>query len=85
MRLRKSVPMLAAIVTLAGAASPAHAVERVSNGGPSGQPTAISHHSDDSMDWIIGLGAATGLTVIGTGVAVSRRRGGHRDRTLVAR
>ena len=76
MRLHKSVPTLAAIFTLVAAASPAYAVERVSNGNPGGQPAAITqHHSDDSIDWIIGIGAATGLTVVGTGVAASRRRG----------
>jgi hypothetical protein len=75
MRLQKSVPTLAAIVALVGAASPAFAAERVSNGSPGGQPAAITqHHSDDSIDWIIGIGAVTGLTVAGTGVAGSRRR-----------
>lgn len=85
MRLHKSVPTLAAIVTLVGAATPAYAMERVSNGSPGGQPSAVTqHHSDDSIDWIIGIGAATGLTDIGTGVAASRRRGREHERMPLA-
>ena len=84
MRVHKSVPTLAAIVTLAAAASPAYAIEQVSNGSPSSQAAAATqHHSDGSIDWIIGIGAATGLTVIGTGVAASRRRGREHHRVPV--
>jgi hypothetical protein len=39
------------------------------------QPTAlVQHRSNDSNDWVIGIGAAAGLAVIGTGLASKRRR-----------
>jgi hypothetical protein len=85
MRLHKSVPTLAAIFTLVGAATPAYGFEPVSSGSPSGDRAAITeHHAHDSTDWIIGIGAATGLTLIGTGAAVSRRRGREHARMPVA-
>jgi hypothetical protein len=83
MRLHRGVPMLAAALTLA-TASPAFASEFVSDGNGSGQPTAASqHHSSDSAQWALDVGAAGGLAAIATGLAVTRSRARKRQHATV--
>lgn len=74
MRLHRGVPVLAAVVTLAGSA-PAYAFDAGTQGGGIPQtPTALAaHHQSGSTDWLIGVGAASGVALIGAGVAGSRR------------
>jgi hypothetical protein len=67
--------MLATVLTLVGTSTPAYAFVGASGRGPSSQPTAVAqHHSGDSLDWVIGIGAAGAVTMLGTGVPVARRR-----------
>jgi len=75
MRLYRGVPLLAAVVTLAGVSTPAaYGFDSVSPAGGGGQPTApVVDHSAGPSDWLIGLGAAGGITLAGAGVASSRR------------
>lgn len=77
MRTSRRVPMLAAVVTLAGvSAQPAYAFKA----GPiSGAPptTALEqqHHPSSSTDWgLVGV-AAAGITVVGVSLGASRRLG----------
>ena len=74
MRLHRGVPMLAAVLTLAGTSAPAaNAFVGVSAGGPSGQPTRVTQHpSGDNADWAIAIAAAGGLTLAGAGFAARR-------------
>jgi hypothetical protein len=81
MRLHRGVPMLASVPTLVGTSTPAYAFVRPSGGGQGGQPTALTqHHSGDSTDWVVGIGAAGAVAVLGSAAGVARRR-----RTLVTR
>jgi hypothetical protein len=82
MRLRRGVPMLAAISTAAAIAAPA-AQARFDESMPDHPPSApyvVNHSGDGSNEWaLIGLGAA-GVALIGAGTAKSRhvlRRTGH--------
>jgi hypothetical protein len=75
MRLSRSVPMLATVLTLMGTSAPAYAFVGVSGRGPSSQPAAVAqHHSGDAPDWIIGIGAAGAVTMLAVAVPVARRR-----------
>ena len=76
MRPHRGVPMLAAVFTLVGASAPAASgYIRTSVGSPSGQPAVITHHSaGDSTDLLVGIGAAGGLAVVGTGLTANRSR-----------
>ena len=76
MRPHRGVPMLAAVFTLVGASAPAASgYIRTSVGSLSGQPAVITHHSaGDSTDWLVGIGAAGGLAVFGTGLTAKRSR-----------
>jgi hypothetical protein len=67
--------MFAAVITLA-APSAASAYVRTDGGGPNAPTRAVvQHHSGDSIDWVIGIGAAGGLAAVGAGVATKRHRG----------
>ncbi len=74
MRLRRVVPMLATAITLStGAAAPA-ALALDNTAPSSGQPTTlVLHHPDSSVDWLIILGTAGGVTLLGSGLAANRR------------
>ena len=82
MRLHRSVPVLAAALALAGVSAPvASAHDAMAPSGGIGQPTTVvQHHSTGSTDWIIGIGTATGIAVVGTGTAAGLR---HRRRAAV--
>ena len=78
MRLHRCMPVLATVVALAGVSAPvAQASQAMApEGGGSVQaaaPTVVQSHSAGSVDWIIGIGTATGIAVLGTGVAATRR------------
>ena len=77
MRLHRCMPMLATVVTLAGVAAPvAEASQAMAPGGGLSQPaspTVVQHHSAGSVDWVIGIGTAAGLAVLGTGAVATRR------------
>jgi hypothetical protein len=75
MRLHRGVPMLAAVVTLAGVSAPAaYGLDDISPGGGGSQAaTPAVDHSAGPSDWLIGLGAAGGITLAGAGLASSRR------------
>ncbi len=72
MRLRRAVPMLATVITLtAGATAPAALA--LDNTAPSaGQPAALAHPSNSS-DWLVVLGTAGCVTLLGSGLAANRR------------
>jgi hypothetical protein len=75
MRLHRGVPVLASILTLVATSTPAYGFVGASGRGPSSQPTAVAqHHSDDSIDWVIRIGAAGAVTMLATGLPVARRR-----------
>jgi hypothetical protein len=92
MRLHRCVPVLAAVVSLAGVSAPlAEASDAMAPGG--GGPVhlaAPAPHQTGSSDWLIGLGTATGIVVLGTGAIVTARdrRASRRvdqpERSLVA-
>jgi hypothetical protein len=68
--------MLAALVTLVGGAAPAGAYTLNAGGGGPAQtttPVVAHHHSSGSSDWLIAVGAAGGVALVGAGVAGSRR------------
>jgi len=76
MRLHRCVPVLAAVVSLAGVSAPiAQASEAVApSGAPDGQVAASARpQPGNSSDWLIGLGTATGIVVLGTGGIVTVR------------
>ncbi|HUA44161.1 MAG TPA: hypothetical protein VMA77_02970 [Solirubrobacteraceae bacterium] len=77
MRLHRCVPVLAVVVSLAGVSAPlaeASQAEAPSAGIPQPTtPTVIQHHSAGSADWIIGIGTAAGIAVLGTGAVATRR------------
>jgi uncharacterized membrane protein YfcA len=73
MRLHRGVPMLAAVLTLAGS-TPAQARLMPAIGDGPGQPTsAVQHQSGTAIDWEIGAGVA-GIALLGGGPAATRRR-----------
>jgi hypothetical protein len=76
MRVHRGIAVLATVLTMAGTSTPAaNAFIRVGSGSPSGQPATASHQrSDASIDWVIGLGSAAGITLLGTGLVATRRR-----------
>jgi hypothetical protein len=76
MRPHRGVPMLAAVFTVVGVSAPAaSAYIRTGVGSASGHPAVITHHSSgDSTDTLIGIGAAGGLAVFGTGLTAKRSR-----------
>jgi hypothetical protein len=77
MRVRKSVLMLAAAVTLLGTSAPAaYALDNGAPGGPGRPPVAaVQHHSPTSTDWLlIGVGSAGAITLAGgAGLGMTRR------------
>lgn len=79
MHLHRCVPVVAAVISLAGATSApvALAAEAMAPGGggtvPPTATTVVQHHSAGSADWIIGIGTATGIVVLGTGALATRR------------
>ena len=75
MRLHRGVPMFAAVVTLAGVSAPtAYAFDANSPGGGGGQPAPlVQSNSGSSSDWLIGVGAAGGIALLGTGMAATAR------------
>ena len=76
MRVHRGIAVLATVVTMAGTSAPAaNAFIRVGSGSSRGQPaTGSDQRSDESIDWVIGLGGAAGLTLLGTGLVARRRR-----------
>lgn len=74
MRLRKSVPMLAAATTLFASATPAYAFDNESPAGGSlpASPVAVSH-SAGSSDLAVEL-AAGGIVIAGGGLAAMQLR-----------
>jgi hypothetical protein len=84
MRLHRGVPVLAAVLSLAGTSAPvAYGFENL---GPSdgGQvtPVRVQQGSSGSNDWLIAAGAAGGLTVIGAGAAAKRRHSQRHRRAV---
>jgi hypothetical protein len=77
MRLHRCMPVLAAVVSLAGVSAPiAQASEAVAPSGGISQPaapTVVPHQSAGSADWVIGIGTATTVALLGTGAAVTLR------------
>jgi hypothetical protein len=79
MHLHRCVPVVAAVISLAGATSApvALASDAMAPGGggpvPPTTTTVVQHHSAGSIDWIIGIGTATGIVVLGTGALATRR------------
>lgn len=86
MRLHRGVPMLAAVIALAGSPAASAYVQPAGGGGPIRQPTALTqHHSGDSIGWVIGIGTAGGLAVVGSGVAAKRSQGRKQRSAQAAR
>jgi hypothetical protein len=85
MRLHRGVPMVAAVLTLTGTFVPAaSAYMRVGTPAAYGQPTTLVHRqSSGSDDWAIEIGTVGAITILGTGVAVTRR--GRKPASLPAR
>ncbi len=82
MRLSHRAPVLAAVLALAGTAAPvASGHQMPGSGGPSAagphQIALAQRHSGDTTDWVIGIAAAGGLAVVGTGLVANRRRSRH--------
>ncbi|HUA48646.1 MAG TPA: hypothetical protein VMA77_25665 [Solirubrobacteraceae bacterium] len=79
MHLHRCLPVVAAVVSLAGATSApaALASEAMAPGGggtvPPTTTTVVQHHSAGSVDWIVGIGTATGIVILGTGALATRR------------
>ena len=83
MRLYRHVPVLAAVVTLAGASAPVASAEHPlsgSGGGPPTVTTLATHDSSGSTDWLIGAVAAGGVVLVSAGVA-GTRHAHHRTAT----
>jgi hypothetical protein len=80
MHLHRCLPVVAAVVSLAGCTSApvALASDAMAPGGggtlPPTTTTVVQHHSADSIEWIIGIGTATGIVALGTGLATRRNR-----------
>ena len=76
MHVHHGIAVLATIFTMAGTSTPAaNANIRVSSDSSRGQPAAGSHQrSDEPIDWVIGIGSAAGITLLGAGLVASRRR-----------
>lgn len=77
MRLQRGVRTFAAVVTAAAITAPAgQAKFDNTTYPPLGNPRAIVDHHHGSTDWtLIGLSAAGAATLVGAGVATSRRLG----------
>jgi hypothetical protein len=93
MRLHRCMPVLAAVVSLAGVSAPlAQASDAIAPGGggslgESPTPVVQQHHPAGSVDWVIGIGSAAGLAILGAGATVtlrSRRPAAATTRTRVA-
>jgi hypothetical protein len=86
MHLRRGVPALAAILSLAATApSAAYGLERASYGASGvASTTVVQPHSSDSTDWLVAIGAAGGVTVVGGGMVVKRRQTRDRKRAHTA-
>jgi hypothetical protein len=86
MRLRRDVPLLAAVLTLAGSGTPA--AYGLANRAPiSGgdQPTARVQNSAPGSDQLLAFGvAAGGLALVGVGTTTSRRSARRRAGTAGA-
>ena len=76
MRVHRGIAVLATVFTMAGTSTPAaNAFIRVSSESSRGQAAAASHQrSDEPIDWVIGIGSAAGITLLGTGLVAGRRR-----------
>lgn len=76
MRVHRGIAVLATVLTMAGTSAPAaNAFIRVGSGSSRGQPATVSHQrSDEPIDWVIGIGGAAGITLLGTGLVARRRR-----------
>ena len=78
MYLRRCVPMLAAVATLAGGAAPAHAFTAAAPAGPSltrSAGTLPDRAASGSDDWFIAAGAGCVVVIaLGGGIAVGNRR-----------
>lgn len=72
MRVHRAVPMLAAVLTLAGGTAP-NALAFDAEAPAAGPSAPVSHNSSDASDWLIGAGAAGGITVFTAALAVNRR------------
>jgi hypothetical protein len=89
MRLHRCMPALVAAVTLAGVSAPAaNATDAIAPGSGGPEPTqVVQHHSAASTDWVIAIGTGTGIALLGTGAAATRRnrrlRGAHSAKTQV--
>lgn len=75
MRLHRCMPALAVAVTLAGVSAPvASATDAMAPGSGLSAPTqVVQHHSTDSAGWVIAIGTGTGIALLGTGAAATRR------------
>ena len=72
MRLQRAMPALAAAITLAGSAAPAHAFEPESGPRPNGPTTLVSHtKSTGSNDALVDIGAGlvAGMAIGSIGLA----------------
>lgn len=88
MRSSSRVPVLAAVVTLAGVgAPPAYAFKAGPiSGGAEPNAALVQQEPPSSTDWVlIGAGAAGGITLVGVGVEATRRLGAPTARTRGAR
>jgi hypothetical protein len=76
MRVHRGIAVLATALTMAGTSTPAaNAFIRVGSRSSSGQPATATHpRSGESIDWVIGIGTAAGITLLGTGLVATRRR-----------
>jgi hypothetical protein len=76
MRLHRGVPIVAAVVSLAGVSTrAAYAFDSQAPGG-GGQPTAalVQHPPSSSTDWLlIGVGSAGAITLAAAGVGATQR------------
>ena len=73
MRTHRCVPTLAAVIALAAPAAPAYGADIDAPGGGGTVSTVVAHQQASSSDWLIGVGAAAGVVLVGAGVAGSRR------------
>lgn len=73
MRIHRAVPMFAAVASLAAGTAPA--AQAFDNSAPTaGQAATLTqHHPSASVDWLIALGTAGGITVLSGGLAAGRR------------
>jgi hypothetical protein len=76
MHLHRVVPLLATVVTLAGASAPAaYGFKAGPAIGGGGQPSTLAQHqATGTGEWLAGFGTAGGLAVFGTGCAAILRR-----------